>query len=119
MLFRSDQGWRRWINRFRWLWRNSMHGFEREVLGVTPEPGFLYHFQGEQQTGNRPYRPGRVRRTVINPGGRAAFQFYLVRAWSDKYCLRINLGWKIWQRPKAGEVCQHVVSINPFMGWDV
>jgi len=113
-----DQGWRRWVNRFRWLWRNSMHGFEREVLGFTPADGFKYSFRGNQSVGNRPLMNGLVLRAAVNPDGRAAFQFYFVKAWSGRYCLRINLGWKIWQNPQVGESCQHVISINPMMGWD-
>lgn len=113
-----DQGWRRWVNRFRWLWRNSMHGFEQGVLGFTPEPLHYYFHQGNQNVSNRPICNGLVTRDVTNPDGRAAFQLYLVWAWSPKYCLRINLGWKLWQNPVAGKRCQHVVSINPFMSWD-
>lgn len=113
-----NQGWRRWVNRFRWLWRNSMHGFERAVLGFTPAPGFTYLARGGQAIGNRPLREGLVWREAVNPDGRAAFQLYLVKAWSARYCLRVNLGWKLWQNPKEGRVCQHVVSLNPFMGWD-
>ena len=113
----ADRGWRSWVNRFRWLWRNSMHGFEQVVLGFTPLPGFTYDHQGQQLTSNRPLVGGRVWRTVVNPGGQSAFQFYFVRAWSSKYCLRINLGWKLWAEPVAGRICQHVVSTNLFMGW--
>lgn len=113
-----DKGWRRWVNRFRWLWRNSMHGFEQEVLGFTPAPDFEYSFRGKQTVSNRPICNGLVWRVASNPGGRAAFQFYLVRAWSKKYCLRINLGWKLWQSPTTGKCCQYVVSVNPFMSWD-
>ncbi len=113
-----DRSWRRWVNRFRWLWRNSMHGFERSVLGFTPAEGFSYLVRGEERVGNRPLWNGLVLRAAINPGVRAAFQFYFVRAWSPKFCLRVNLGWKLWQSPAAGRPCQHVMSINPFMGWD-
>ncbi|MDR2947292.1 MAG: hypothetical protein LBV79_11190 [Candidatus Adiutrix sp.] len=114
-----DQGWRRWINRFLWLWRNPAHGFKREYLGFSPGSGFAYAYRGNQQTGNRPLSNGVVYRQATNPDGRTGFQFYFVRAWSKKYCLRINLGWKLWQSPPVGEYAQHVFSINPFMGYSL
>jgi hypothetical protein len=112
-----DTGWRRWINRFLWLWRNPAHGFKREYLGFSPEPGYTYTYRGNQHTGNRPLSNGVVYRKATNPDGKVGFQFYLVWAWSKKYCLRINIGWKLWQSPAVGEYAQHVFSVNPFMGW--
>jgi hypothetical protein len=111
-------GWRRWVNRFRWLWRNSMHGFEQSVLGFMPGSAFAYSCSGNQETSNRPLSNGAVCRAVINQSGKTAFQLYIVRTWSKSFCLRINLGWKIWQNPKPGQYCQHVFSINPFMGYE-
>ncbi|MDL2226983.1 hypothetical protein LJB86_04935 [Deltaproteobacteria bacterium OttesenSCG-928-M10] len=120
-LFRSspkvDQGWRRWVNRFLWLWRNPCHGFKIEYLGFGLKPGFVYAALGDEATTNRPLHNGLVFRRVANPGGPAAFQLYIVRAWSKKYCLRLNLGWKIWQSPAAGSSLQYVCSVNPFMGY--
>lgn len=112
-----DEGWRRWVNRFRWLWRNSAHGFKREYLGFVPKEGFVCSVKGDQATSNRPLHNGAVLRWVVNPDGKAGFQFYFVRAWSKNRCLRINMGWKLWQNPKIGEYAQHVCSINPLMGW--
>ena len=113
-----DRGWRRWVNRFRWLWRNPAHGFKNSVLGFIPKGGYGYLSRGQYNVSNRPLVEGLVRRNIWNPDGRGAFQIYFVWSWSAKYCFRINLGWKLWHYPKVGECCQHVCSINPFMGWD-
>jgi len=122
----GDKGWQtehlwiwapRWINRTRWLWRNNMHGFNTSVLGFTPSFGFDYTFYGKQAVSNRPLVNGYVLRLIKNRNKQRAFQFYYVRKWSCDYCLRINLGWKIWQSPKYGKKSQYVFSINPFMGF--
>lgn len=122
-LFRSspqvDEGWRRWVNRWLWLWRNPAHGFKREYLGFRPAAGYAYSFSGDQATGNRPLHEGWVFRKAVNLDEKTAFQFYLVHAWSETRCLRINLGWKLWANPKVGADAQHVCSINPFMGCEV
>jgi hypothetical protein len=113
----NNIGFHRYINRVRWLWRNSMHGFKHSVLGFRPYKDFVYTYKGNQNVSNRPLCDGLIIRWVKNSPGRSAFQFYYVKAWSTTRCLRINLGWKIWQSPKINETCQYVCSINPFMGF--
>lgn len=120
-----DTGWRRYLNRVRWLVRNPAYGFDIDVLGFTLAgdyfvDGINYSLESSFVNGypsDRPLRPGRLLRTVTNSGRRYWF-FYLVRKWSNKYCLSIKFGWKIWETAKAGDECQFVCSINPFASFE-
>lgn len=108
----------RWVNRTRWLYRNSMYGFAIDVLGAKTQPGDELIVEGDPKTSNRPLHNGWVRRTLYRNGKAKYWQFYYVKAWSETRCVRINLGWKLWSF-KQGEAvnCQLTHSPNPFMGY--
>lgn len=107
----------RWVNRWRWLWRNSFYGFGYSVKGFSVKPGFKYSAIGDEAVSNRPYHAGLVRRYLRNGDGKRYFQFYYVRAWTKKRCIRVNLGWKLWGPMTEGRRVQYVFSISPFNSW--
>ena len=108
----------RYVGRVGWLWRNLGHGFDTAAGGVTVPVMAGYRVGGDEFVSNRPLRNGWVFRRVWARDDLIAFQFYGVWAWSERFCLRVNLGWKIWGRPAPNTRLQHVISINPFMGFE-
>lgn len=107
----------RWFNRTRWLWRNSMYGFSESVLGAKIKSKFKYKCIGSENVSNRPLLSGLVLRIAINHSGEIFWQMYYVKAWSEKYCIRINLGWKLWGGLSADTIRPIVLSVNPLMGY--
>lgn len=105
-----------YVGRVGWLWRNNMYGFDIDVLGAVAQPGHVFEIKGDPRVSNRPLVEGLVIRTITNPDGKVYFQLYYVKARSEKHCLRINLGWKLWNI-REGVSNQMVVSINPWMGY--
>jgi hypothetical protein len=109
----------RWVNRWRWLWRNSFYGFAFDVKGFTVEYCWDYSVKGDEAVSNRPLHEGLVRRYFVNGDGdgKRYFQFYYVKKWTPKRCIRINLGWKLWGEITEGRKIQYVFSISPFNSW--
>lgn len=118
--------YQRWVNRFHWLWRNSVYGFSEQVLGV---PYWVLcdtlWVDGDPNVSNGPPgKSGIVRRylTRDRENNRVpeiiAFQWYYIRQfkrWPDK-CIRINIGWKLWSYTGVGTgSAQFVFSPSPFM----
>lgn len=121
----GDNGWKTehvlwlkngsYLKRVLWLYRNNVHGFSTNVLGFIIEEGFRYEISGSEKVSNRPLYNGIVLRKIINPNGRVYFQWYWVKAWSKTKCIRVNLGWKLWN-PRAGKMAQYVFSPAIAMG---
>jgi hypothetical protein len=111
-------GIKRYINRVRWLMRNTGMGFSEKVLGGIAMQDMLYTATGDEATGNRPLHNGWVFRTITNANGKGTYWcFYYVKSWNSTMCIRILLGWKIWQYPIVGKKLQFTLNFNPFMGW--
>lgn len=116
----ENNKYQRWVNRVSWLYRNSMYGFAFSVLGAKTLATDAIIVTGDIQTSNRPLHNGWVFRVVKRNGVPIYWQLYYVKQRSDKYCYRINLGWKLWQF-KQGEntVCQYACSPSAWMGFEV
>jgi len=114
----EDSKAKRWWNRTRWIYRNSMYGFAIDVLGAKTKGTDVLVVKGNPQVSNRPLTNGLVTRVLYRDNKPIYWQFYYVRAWSATRCIRINLGWKLWGF-KAGEDnnLQLTHSPNPFMGY--
>ena len=97
-----------------WLWRNPAYGFDFTVLGMPVLPGFVVKRWGDDMTSNSPLHNGWVFRRLII-GCESYWQFYLVHAWTETKCLRINLGWKLWGDLQIGQVRPLVISFNPWI----
>lgn len=113
----EDSVWKRWYNRTTWLYRNSMYGFAIDVLGAKCLATDVIKITGDIETSNRPLHSGLVRRTLYRMDEPIYFQWYYVFKWSDTYCIRINLGWKLWGNATVDRNCQLTFSPNPFMGY--
>lgn len=114
----EDKAWKRWYNRTTWLYRNSMYGFCIDILGANVLSTDVLIVTGDLATSNRPLHDGLCQRVVLRDGKPIYFQYYRVLRWSDTYCLRINLGWKLWG-DYLSENNQLTFSPNPFMGFSV
>lgn len=107
---------KRWINNVSWLYRNSMYGFSEDVLGFTIKKGFTYRCIGDEAVGNKPLHEGLVKR-YITQDGKTYWQWYYVKAWSNRFCIRANFGWKLWGNKVVSEKKSIVFSFNPFIGY--
>jgi hypothetical protein len=94
-----------------------MYNFDINILGVKIESRAELIVIGDTRISNRPLKEGLVRRYLTQPDGKKYFQFYYVKAWSSKRCIRINLGWKLWGNNMPGNRVQLVFSPSPFMGY--
>ena len=116
----TGYGWRRWLKRTLWLWRNAAYGFSESVCGaLVMEELSQVSVYGDPTIQNRPHGKSGWFLCWVDH----YWSFMLVYRWgqSDK-CLRIYLGWKLKTEAERGEVLDSVtrmlvLSINPFMGF--
>jgi hypothetical protein len=110
----------KYINKVFWLYRNPMYGFNISVLGQILPDDFKFYSFGNAHTSNRPLSKGIVLRLVYNNTDAWFFQLYIVIPyWKNSRCLRLNLGYKIWESPQPNQYCQYVCSLNPWMSTDI
>lgn len=96
-----------WL-RFNWLAiRNPANNLGRE-LGVAYDDHAFVNRTGNQNTSDQGEQ-GVLFNTLHRHGNVIAFEFYYVKAWSKTRCVRIRLGWKLWDNP-----ARLVHAINPF-----
>ncbi len=109
--FRGDQvGWRRYVNRIRWLWRNPAYGFDISVLGFALAPETKVQTVGTREFSGA-LKSGWFFAMAINADGSMAWQFYAVKVWGAR-ASRVDFGWKLWGDPG---VCQYALSVNPWL----
>lgn len=111
--------WSTYKRRTAWFWRNTLYGFDRQVLGVTSKPTDFLEVKGDPDIGRRPFKPGTCFRRLYRNGKAVAFQYYFVIAWPlglfPNRCIRGNLGWKLWDfRSDKESCCMWTGMINPF-----
>lgn len=110
---------KRYVNRCFWLWRNSLYGFNESVLSV--ETGYGLEklvTKGNPAVSNHPLGvPGAVKRELYRNGRLIAWQWYYIKPlfFYKKKCLRINLGWKIWDyKPGIKQHMATSIGFNKF-----
>jgi len=90
---------KRYINRCGWIWRNSLYGFNRDVLSIKYKAGDTLVVIGDPNVSNGPPGfSGTVVRRLMRGGKIVAWQWYYIRQYKrwPKTCIRINLGYKLW-----------------------
>lgn len=115
-------GWRQYINRVVWLWRNPGYGFSYSVLGAQINSQPLVVSGDPYVSDSSNLTIGRMRgfsgHVLLRSG--TAFEFYLVRQYGQSgHCFRLRLGWKMLgflNEPIAwplGGKAQFVFGIKP------
>jgi len=111
---------KQYINRIGWLYRNSMYGFAIDVLGAKILDTDILVIVGDPQVSNRPLTEGVVKRYILRDGQIVYWQWYYVKAWSKTRCIRINLGWKLWNHaPNTNSKGQLVFAPSFTMGYSL
>lgn len=96
----SVSGYKRWVNRVAWGYRNSMYGLKINVLGYHLEEGFDLNYRGSVwKPSDRPVTEGWSLRIATNPSGAKAYHFVCFYRIHKKYCLDFMSGWKLWETP--------------------
>lgn len=109
---------KRYINRWRWLNRNTAMGFSKSVMGAGAlEEGFTFVIKGNPNIGNRPLVNGWNYIVLTTKSNKKYWQFYYVKSWNKTMCIRILLGWKIWSNPQPNYNPMFTLNFNPFMGY--
>ena len=102
-------GIKRILLRYNWLaLRNPANNFG-VAMAVWSTPSDRSILRGNQKTSDQGEQGWKFNR-MLNGNDTLAFEFYYVKAWGNKRCLRVRLGWKIGDKP-ARLVC----VINPLM----
>lgn len=118
--FAKNTGWRRYVNRIAWLYRNSMYGYANSVVGVEKSPGCILRKNFDWPDSGKPSgyddAGGPALRWTLYKGGRkSAFQVFWVKRWGRRRCIRVNIGWKLWDWDNPiWSSCNCVLSINPW-----
>lgn len=91
-------GWKRWVNRTVWLYRNPAYGFDWSVLADRSEGQLV--IKGTRPLGGDLSHDGWYFARVGN-----AWQLYVTHHWNDTHTTKINLGNKLWSKPPRQYVC--------------
>lgn len=102
--FKGKQtGWRRYVNRVVWMFRNPAYGFDRTISIV---PTSLITVKG-----TRPLSGDLKFDGWFFAWCDEGWQLYITHHWNATHCTKINLGWKLWLAP---ERCTFVCSPTGF-----
>lgn len=120
--FAKNTGICRYLNRVAWLYRNSMYGYANQVVGVKKDATYLLttNFGTPRGVSGKPPDYERDGGAPLSwrlyDGQRlVAFQMYWLWPWSAKKCLRLNIGWKLWDwYNPLWNSCNCVLSFNPW-----
>lgn len=102
-----------------WLWRNAAYGFDMRVCGikVNPDTDTIIH-EGNPDIGDNSGISGKCTWIAYRKGEPIAWQWMYVKHYDlfGKWhkCVRIGLGWKIWDDEKLREEpAQYWIYFNP------
>lgn len=114
----GTDAWSTYKRRVAWFWRNVAYGFDIDVIGAKCRLTDVLVFEGDDETNAKPIHNGYEWRVIKRGGKPIYFQLYYVRQWPfwKSRCLRVNLGWKLWDFPNKYLTCQWTGFINPFFG---
>ena len=111
---RDNPKYKNWWYMTQQQWRNPIGGFAYQVASADPQPPV--EVSGDRLTSNRPGHDGFCYIRTEN-----CFMFYYVKHWNPTTCFRFIIGWKLYNEQdgtKRTSNADHVLSINPFMGFD-
>lgn len=106
-----------------WWWlavRNPVNNLQ-QLVGQRMEPSAVISYSGDSLVDDRAGKAGNGWHLVkCKSGGKTTYSFYLVKYYSDNYCLRIRIGYKV--KPEMNialhqsrdDLVGSVFVINPF-----
>jgi hypothetical protein len=104
-LLLPDKGWRKVYNRAAWIRRNPAQYADYWLLGIPIWNDYKLRLVGDPDISDKPFRPGKVYKEVINYDGRTAFFFRWIFKWPllKGKCCDIKLGYAVWDsvRPRS------------------
>lgn len=110
-------GWRGYINRVQWMWRNKLYGLAK-LMAVPYSPDFQLSYVGDATISDKHKRPGYYFARLHDGKRLAAFELYCVLPWSETRNLRMRLGWKMMtDKFQRYGFAQLVNTFNPFDGY--
>jgi hypothetical protein len=116
-------GWKKYVNRVCWLWRNPAYGFSYSVTGVRVDSVPIL-VSGNSHVSNDPDLD-QQRATGLSGHAYIRYKHYFEYYWVYQYgkssnCFRLRLGWKLAgfinlpQFFPLGANAQFVSSVKPF-----
>lgn len=111
-------GWRGYINRCAWMWRNPLYGYAKST-GVDYDPSDVLSIKGNPDISDKYKVAGWMHASLRDSSGKLkGFEWYSVTPWSRSRNLRVRLGWKIkTDKMQERGWARHVITINPFDGY--
>lgn len=110
-------GFKGYLNRVHWMIRNPLYGYAKRT-SVAWEEGVEISGTGDFNISDKEKRPGSYFAVAKLEGKVIAFEYYLVKPYSETRDIRVRLGWKIMtDKYKRYGFAQLVNSINPFDGY--
>lgn len=115
----GHRGWRAWINRTFWLYRNPLVGFAVNVLGYKKSDEDRMIAVGNPRVGDKRKVEGLFSQYVYRNGKLYAFQHYYVKKLTETKCFRVRIGWKLssWPYPKMSNRFAFVVTVQIWKQW--
>lgn len=110
-------GWKGYINRLQWMWRNKLYGFAK-VSGIKYSPDLVLTYTGNPDISDKNKIPGKYFAKLHKDGKLVGFEFYMVWPYTDKRDVRIRIGWKIMtDKFERYGFAQLVNTFNPVDGY--
>ncbi len=106
-------GWKGYVNRVHWMWRNPLYGFQKQVA-VEYDTGIYLKVKGNLNISDKYKVPGYYFVRAYKDGKLVGFEYYLVKPYKENKCIRIRLGWKFaTDKFERYGFAQLVDTINP------
>lgn len=114
---RVTSGWRGYVNRVQWMWRNKLYGLAK-LLALEYDVGDQLVWSGNPDISDKYRLPGWYFARLYRRGKLIGFEFYCVLPWSRTRNLRARLGWKLMTDKFARYgFAQLVNTCNPLDGY--
>jgi hypothetical protein len=87
-------GWKGYVMRVLWLWRNPGYNFQR-LLCIHYSPLYSLDYIGNSQISDKYKTPGYYFAKLCDNEKLIGFEFYCVYPWAFGKCVRVRFGWKL------------------------
>ena len=110
-------GWKGYVNRVQWMWRNKLYGFAK-YASLEYNPSYTVTVKGNPDISDKDKVSGWYFVTLKDGEKLVGFEFYCVLPYTKTRDLRCRLGWKILtSKFERFGFAQHVGTFNPFDGY--